>query len=265
MKFVANSTAHLIKASTPIIYLEIQRRYSERSPGKIEMRPYVICHMLCSVDGKIDSAALETVTGEGEYEAIGAKLNGDAWICGRITMQQHFAEDEPFVSASNKPAGPQRLYVARRAESYAISVDSIGKLRWPDDNIEGDPLICVASELVPEDYLSMLRERGISYVVSGASSVDLVQAVNLLREYFGIGTLLLEGGGHINGAFLQAGLIDEVSLLVVPGIDGRHDIPAVFDGVNPSRKTAVPLKLKSVERRPNDALWLRYEVVRSEP
>jgi len=220
--------------------------------------------MLSSVDGKIDSAALEAVTGGGEYEATGAKLNGDAWICGRLTMQQHFAEDKPFVSASNKPAGPQRVYVARRAESYAISVDTIGKLCWPDDNIEGDHLICVVSERVPEDYLSMLRERRISYVVSGASSVDLVRTVNLLGEYFGIRTLLLEGGGHINGAFLQAGLIDEVSLLVVPGIDGRHDIPAVFNGVSPSRKAAVPLKLRSVERRLNDALWIRYEVVRPE-
>jgi 2,5-diamino-6-(ribosylamino)-4(3H)-pyrimidinone 5'-phosphate reductase len=65
------------------------------------MRPYIICHMLSSVDGKIDGAALDLVTGDGEYEATGAKLNGDAWICGRTTMQQHFAEDEPFVSASN--------------------------------------------------------------------------------------------------------------------------------------------------------------------
>ena len=48
--------------------------------------------------------------------------------------------------------------------------------------------------------------------------------------------VLAEGGGHINGAFLEADLVDEVSLLVVPGIDGRHDIPAVFDGANPSRK-----------------------------
>ena len=109
----------------------------------------------------------------------------------------------------------------------------------------------------------MLREKGISYVVSGASTVDLVQAVNLLGQYFGIRTLLLEGGGHINGAFLQADLVDEVSLLVVAGIDGRHDIPAVFDGVSSTRRAAVPLKLKSVERRENDALWIRYEVVRS--
>ena len=110
----------------------------------------------------------------------------------------------------------------------------------------------------------MLREKGISYIVSGQSSVDLANAVNQLGGHFGIRTLLLEGGGHINGAFLQAGLVDELSLLLVPGIDGRHDIPAVFDGVSLSSNKAVPLRLKSLEQRGRGALWIRYEVVRSQ-
>jgi 2,5-diamino-6-(ribosylamino)-4(3H)-pyrimidinone 5'-phosphate reductase len=194
------------------------------------MKPYIICHMLSSVDGKIDGNALDGVIAEGEYEATGAKLEGDAWICGRTTMQQHFAEDEPFVSASNTPAGPQPVFVARRADSYAISVDTLGKLRWSGGDLDGDHLVCVVSERVPADYLSMLRENGISYVVVGESSVDLADAVDQLGEHFGIRILLLEGGGQINGAFLQADLVDEVSLLVVPGIDGRRDIPTVFDG-----------------------------------
>ena len=40
------------------------------------MRPYIICHMLSSVDGKIDGAALRAVTSPGEYEATGTKLEG---------------------------------------------------------------------------------------------------------------------------------------------------------------------------------------------
>ncbi len=230
---------------------------------EIEMRPHIICHMLSSIDGKIDGGALEAVMSEGEYETLGALLKGDAWICGRVTMQQHFAEGQPFVPASNRPAGPRPAYVARRAESYAVSVDTLGTLLWSDSDVDGDHLICVVSERVSEDYLAMLRDKGISYIVSGERSIDLVRAVNLLGELFGIRTLLLEGGGHINGAFLQAGLVDEVSLLLVPGIDGRHDISAVFDGAGPGKKTAVPLRLKSVERRENDALWIRYEVVRT--
>jgi riboflavin biosynthesis pyrimidine reductase len=108
----------------------------------------------------------------------------------------------------------------------------------------------------------MLRERGISYIVAGESSVDLARAVELLAEQFGIRTLLLEGGGHINGGFLAADLVDEVSLLLLPGIDGRREIAAVFDGISADRQTATQLKLKSLEQRGHDTLWIRYEVVR---
>ncbi|MDR3776409.1 MAG: dihydrofolate reductase family protein [Terracidiphilus sp.] len=227
------------------------------------MRPTIICHMLSSVDGKIDGSALDAVVGKGEYEATGAALHGDAWICGRVTMQQHFAEEKPFISAANTPAGPQPVHVARRAAYYAISVDTLGKLRWQDGDIDGDHLICITSEKVAQDYLTMLREKGISYIVTGEASVTLEEAVRLLGEHFGIRTLLLEGGGHINGAFLEAGLVDELSLLLVPGIDGRSNIPAVFDGISPAKNKAVRLKLKSVEKRQKDALWIRYEVVRA--
>ena len=179
-------------------------------------------------------------------------------------MQEILDDDEPFVSTANTPAGPQPVHVGRRAESYAVCVDTRGKLRWTSGDMPGDHLVCILSEQVPTDYLAMLREKGASYIVAGSSSVDLSKAMDLLGEHFGIRTLLLEGGGHINGAFLEADLVDEVSLLVVPGIDGRHDIPAIFDGVSPSRKTAVPLRLKSLEQRGHDALWIRYEVIRSE-
>jgi 2,5-diamino-6-(ribosylamino)-4(3H)-pyrimidinone 5'-phosphate reductase len=172
--------------------------------------------------------------------------------------------DKPFVSASKSSAGPRPVFVARRAKSYAISVDTLGKLRRPNGDLGANHLICVVSEQVPETTCPCSGIRAISYIFSGKSSVHLTNAVNQLGEHFGIRILLLEGGGHINGAFLDAGLVDEVSLLVVPGIDGRHDIPAIFDGVSSSRETAVPLRLKSVEQRAHDALWIRYEVVRSE-
>jgi 2,5-diamino-6-(ribosylamino)-4(3H)-pyrimidinone 5'-phosphate reductase len=223
------------------------------------MRPYIICHMLSSIDGKIDGASLQGLTPPGEYEITGAQLNGDAWICGRTTMQQHFAEREPFIPTSHRPAGPQPVHVARRAQSYAVAVDTGGKLRWSRGDLDGDHLICVVSEGVPAEYLAALREAEISYIVAGKNAIDLTRAVSLLAEHFGIRRLLLEGGGHINGAFLEADLVDEVSLLLAPGIDGRHEIPAVFDGVSPARGKAVPLRLKSVERRERDTVWIRYE------
>ena len=79
-----------------------------------QMKPYIICHMVSSVDGKIDGFALSSVMSAAEYEATGAKLKGDAWICGRTTMQQHFAEKKPFAATSQKPAGPRPVFVARK-------------------------------------------------------------------------------------------------------------------------------------------------------
>jgi riboflavin biosynthesis pyrimidine reductase len=215
--------------------------------------------MLSSIDGKIDGTSLKGLTTAGEYEATGDLLNGDAWICGRTTMQQHFADSEPFTATSSMPAGPQPVHVARRARSYAIAVDTLGKLRWSSADIDGDHLISVVSERVPLEYLAMLRQTGISYIVSGENAVNLENAANLLGEHFGIRILLLEGGGHINGSFLQADLVDELSVLIAPGIDGRHDIPAVFDGISPKSDKAVPFRLKSVDRRESDTLWIRYE------
>jgi riboflavin biosynthesis pyrimidine reductase len=136
----------------------------------------------------------------------------------------------------------------------------MGKLRWSGNEIEGDHLICVVSERVSLEYLEMLRNTGISYIVSGDNTVDLPAAMSLLGERFNIRTLLLEGGGHINGAFLNAGLVDELSLLIAPGIDGRHEVAAVFDGIASSDRKAVQLELTFLERRQKDTLWLRYKV-----
>ena len=228
------------------------------------MRPRIICHMASTIDGRTDGHAFAALVAEREYENMHVKLKGDAWLCGRTTMQQHFAQKKPFIPTSKKPAGPRPVFVARRARSYAISVDTLGKLRWVNGDLHGDHLICVVSEQAPEDFLTMLQKKRISYIVAGKSSVNLAQTAHQLRKHFGIRRLLLEGGGHINGAFLQAGLVDEVSILVVPGIDGRHEIPAVFDGISRSRKRAVSLKLNSLQRLPRDTLWLRYEVMRPE-
>jgi 2,5-diamino-6-(ribosylamino)-4(3H)-pyrimidinone 5'-phosphate reductase len=227
------------------------------------MRPHVICHMMSTIDGRIDGEALRSLADTEDYEITGQQLESDAWICGRTTMQQHFADEAPFVSKTNRPAGPQPVHVAQRAESYAISVDTTGKLKWSSSDIDGDHIICIVSERAPEDYLSMLRDVGASYIVAGSNEVDLATALELLHDHFGIRRLLLEGGGHINAGFVEAELLDEISLLIAPGIDARKGLPTVFDGRDAaSQQKAVQLRLKTVEQRESDMLWIRYDVIR---
>jgi len=70
---------------------------------------------------------------------------------------------------------------------------------------------------------------------------------------------MLEGGGKINGGMLRAGLVDEVSVLISPVVDGRIGTPALFDD-DADEVTPRRLALESVERRADDMLWLRYRV-----
>ena len=64
---------------------------------------------------------------------------------------------------------------------------------------------------------------------------------------------------HINAAFLAAGLLDEVSVLIGAGIDGRGGMAAVFDGL-PMNQPLTQLHLESVQPFESGAVWLRYTV-----
>ena len=67
----------------------------------------------------------------------------------------------------------------------------------------------------------------MSYLLAGAHDLDLPLALAKIGERSGVRTLMLEGGGRINGGMLRAGLIDEVSVLVAPLVDGhRVDVSA---------------------------------------
>ena len=52
-------------------------------------------------------------------------------------------------------------------------------------------------------------------------------------------------------------ILDEVSILIGAGIDGRGGVAAVFDGL-PMERPVTPLKLTDVQQFPSGAVWLRY-------
>jgi 2,5-diamino-6-(ribosylamino)-4(3H)-pyrimidinone 5'-phosphate reductase len=56
-------------------------------------RPRVICHMLASIDGRIVTGGWPLSEMERrQYELVHATYNADGWLCGRVTMEQHFAQ-----------------------------------------------------------------------------------------------------------------------------------------------------------------------------
>jgi riboflavin biosynthesis pyrimidine reductase len=208
------------------------------------------------VDGWPDSAAVRR-----EYEQIHASFDPEGWICGRVTMEPFAGglRSEAEVARERAGARPREDFTAPgEHESFAFAIDPSGRLAWESNDIDGDHVVAILSERVSDEYLAFLRERGVSYLLAGSRDVDLPLALEKIGARFGVRTVMLEGGGRINGAMLRAGLIDEVSLLVAAVADGRVGTPALFDvdgDVTPHR-----LALEAVERRADDVVWLRYRV-----
>ncbi|EJL57164.1 pyrimidine reductase, riboflavin biosynthesis [Rhizobium sp. CF122] len=222
------------------------------------MKPYVILHMGSSIDGRIVTSQWPkemTAAFTAIYERLHQQMRGDAWIVGRVTMAE-FAEGDPRPVEAGE-VFPRTTWKAPGAGKgpYAIAVDQGARLHMNIDTIDGDPIVMILPETVPDNHLAELRRDGISYLFAGRHEIDLALALERIRADFGIDRLLLEGGGGINGSFLSAGLIDEISLLILPVADGSVNMPMTFD------RAAVPvtsLQLVSVEQLQGDVVYLRY-------
>jgi riboflavin biosynthesis pyrimidine reductase len=149
----------------------------------------------------------------------------------------------------------------RQAETFAVAFDTKGKLGWQSNKIEGDHIIAVLTEDVSDEYLYYLQRKSISYIFAGVGKADLKQAMAQLAELFSIEKIMLEGGGSLNDSFLADGLIDEISLLLLPIADGTPNTQTVFEASRRlSENHATRLHLKEVRQLEDDVLWLRYKI-----
>ena len=227
--------------------------------------------MATSLDGKIigdylkvERAAVFTEV----YEEIHERYGSKAWMCGRVTMEEHFTFGHKLdLKHEDILPIPRTDYVANKnAESYAVAVDPSGKLGWTENSIESwnehrtdDHIVEVLTEQVSDAYLAHLRKTGISYIFGGKERLNFTVVVQKLKSLFSIDKLMLEGGGFLNGSFLNEGLIDELSLLLVPIADGSSNSVTLFETSSFLNKPKpVNFSLKAIERLDDSGLWIRY-------
>lgn len=219
-------------------------------------KPYIVCHMMMSIDGRIDCGMTVKLAGNSEYYATLAALDVPTRLSGRRTAQLEMAQRGEFHAADGEPVGRECHSRKTVADAYNVVVDTKGTLLWPDDD---GTLVVIVSEQAPKAYLEYLDERNISWIACGAERIDLARACEILAEDFSVRRMGIVGGGTINAGFLDAGLLDEISILIGPGIDGREGMAATFDGL-PRNREPFALKLKSVTPYGDGAVWLRYSV-----
>lgn len=201
------------------------------------IKPYIVCHMMTSVDGRIDCAMTEHLPGVQEYYDTLDALDAPTRISGRVTAELEMALPGKFEAKTAEALGKEAFSKAADAEGYEIVVDTHGTLLWGESAEDERPLLILTSEQVSKEYLAYLSGKHISWIACGKEHVDLKRACEILA----------------------AGLLDEVSILIGTGIDGRGGMQSVFDGL-PMERGVTPLKLTSVQQYGSGAVWLRYNV-----
>ena len=222
-------------------------------------KPYIIVHMMTSVDGRIDCGMTAQLAGEPEYYSTLDSLNVPTRISGRVTAETELTRGGKFNSQNKEILGKTDFAKNTTADSYNIVVDTKGTLQWGKENGNNFPHLIITSEQVTKDYLDYLNSQNISWIAAGKDQIDLAKAMEILADEFNIDRLAIVGGGKINGGFLEAGLVDEISILIGAGADGRTGQPSLFDG-RPESSRPIALQLKDVESYEDGAVWLRHLV-----
>ena len=231
------------------------------------MKPYVICHMCTSIDGRILTERWGKLprgqTGAALFERTASRFGIPAWLVGTRTMRE-FADPKAALGTARSPVARLDHIAQPRAKRFAIGADAKGVLRFKRGEVGGDHVVLLITDRVSDDFLAHLQRAGVSYLFCGRDRINLRTALGQLSRKLGLRHLMLEGGGTFNGAMLKAGLVDEISQVVVPVVDGGAGIASIFD--LPGKATARAAgRLRAISHRtlPGSIHWVRYRVLGS--
>lgn len=231
-------------------------------------KPYVICHMLTSLDGKIDGeffSAPECLPASQQFSKVRTFYNCSATLYGTTTMEGSYADGRITAFPESNTSYPREDYIAESdVQNYIVSLDPQGVLAFSGKYLEKKNrpkahIIEVLTEQTSNEYIAYLRSLDISYIFAGNDQLDCPLLLEKLNGLFGISKLMILGGGLTNWSFIQENLIDELSLIIAPVADGSRETASIFEKADflPHRAPAA-FTLKSVEQIDGDTLWLRY-------
>ncbi|QHA90914.1 RibD family protein [Bacillus sp. N1-1] len=228
--------------------------FESKEMMKLKKRPEVVINVFASMDGRMTTAPGHNVMEWTSY-GVDGKANDEAHKlydelnCDALVSESLIVWSSDWVELENPITTPQK------SKAYIV-FDGRGRMDWA----QTDGLIVVTRENVSQAYIEQLEMKGITYIKAGdGEKIDIELALEQLYE-LGFRRLGISGGGTINGAFLRAGVVDEISVVLAPLAIGGRTTPTIFDGENlDSIQQAVPLELIEAKTI-GDAVWLYYRV-----
>lgn len=227
-------------------------------------RPWVTMNVAMTVDGKIDTAARRgaAISSPDDWERVDRlRAESDAVMVGGQTL----LDEDPRLTVKSAALWEWRRSRGLDENPAKVGIVSEAGLSPDSRFLTHGParvLVFTTGRTDPAQ-IAGLRAQGVEMFVMGDRRVDLPAVMHALREQ-GIRRVLVEGGGTLNAALLQLGLVDELFVYMAPLIFGGADAPTLADGTGLAREQAIRLRLQSVEEASAGGLVAHYHVLRDE-
>lgn len=236
------------------------------TPGSVRPnRPFIYLNAAISADGKLAPAnrVFEPFTNSYDHNFLYLlRTRADAVMAGARTV----ASGDVSMDSGGGRFEAIRLREGRSRHNLRIVVSASGNVspRLRIFEVKSSPVILLTTARANPAALAKLK--GVAEVVPcGDKLIDWNFAFTHLWKHWGVRSLLCEGGGELNGALVEAGMVDEIYLTIAPVIFGGHHAPTLADGNGfPTLSKATNLVLKHRFRRANN-LFLCYKVLEGLP
>ena len=222
--------------------------------------PFVFMNLAATADGKLAPASRHFIpfgSRRDQEHLLELRATADAVISGARTI------DLDRVKLGPGPARYRRLRLRRGLAEYnlRVIVSGAGTID-PEAEIfkhRFSPIIILTTGRIAKATLVRLRALADDVKICGATQIDFSAALEWLRQKWKVNRLLCEGGGELNGALFQAGLVDEIHITLCPILFGGRRAPTLADGVGVAKLAdAARFKLASMKRNGSE-LFLVYQ------
>lgn len=212
-------------------------------------RPFVHLKLAMSLDGRIslENSVSTALSGKESARRVHElRHEHDAILVGGNTA---FVDNPSLTDRSGKP---------RRRRLARVVLDN--RLRLPLDSTlvktAFETPTLVVSNSADEEKIAHLKEKGVDVIGSDARDLKSVLAELKKRD---LQSVLVEGGTEIAGSFIDARLVDKLTLIVAPIVIGGHSAPLAIGGSGAdSLETALHLKDLKVIKHGDDFEFTGY-------
>ena len=221
------------------------------------MLPKVIVYNSVSIDGAIKDFDVDIAL---HYEVLG-RLSAEALLVGSNTAKtgiEIFLKTIPpekssdFSKPTVEPDDDRPLWVIPDSKGILKGLMHVHR-----NSGYAKDIVVLASKATPKSYIDYLKERNYDFIVAGEDHVDYRLALEELNRRFDIKTAVTDSGGILASILLDAGLVDELHLLISPQIVGKEAI-TLFRTL----KNTIQLNFVKAETIRNSHLLLIYNVIK---